>query len=189
MVSTLAQQTRGAKKRRGTGALQKLAQLPGHPPTRQRLGMRQCSAATGTIYLHSVVSRNSATIAPLMTKPRTPAMRSRLSTIPSRLRMNPNGAAAMTVSPPRAEMGDPQPGLHSHMSANAARAPSEQSRPRRPNAPLGSVVGWIGITGGSFIVSFSELHLHRFARRSQWCEVKLHLDGYFLAVQVFGYSP
>jgi hypothetical protein len=133
--------------------------------------------------------KNSATIAPLMTKPRTAASRSRLRTTPSRLRMKPAGAAVITVSPPRAVMGDPQPGLHSHMTASAPRAASEQHRPIRPNPAFRGSAGSAWITGGSFIIRLSEFHLDRPAGGLQRFEVELDVDGDFLANQIFGYSP
>jgi len=103
--------------------------------------------------------------------------------------MNPAGAAAITVSPPRAVMGDPQPGLASHMIANASRAASEQHRPIRPNPAFCGGAGSAWILGGSFIIRLSQFHLDRLAGGQQWLEVELDVDGDFLADQVLGYSP
>ena len=108
---------------------------------------------------------------------------------PSRLRMNPAGAAVIIVSPPRAVMGDPQPGLHSHMTASAPRATSEQHRPIRPSPAFGGAAGSAWMTGGSFILRLSEFHLDRLAGGCQRLEVELDVDGDLLAKQVLGYSP
>ena len=86
-------------------------------------------------------------------------------------------------------MGDPQPGLHSHMTASAPRAASEQHRPIRPNPAFGGAAGSAWITGGSFIFSLSELHLDWLAGGGQRLEIELDVDGDFLANQVLGYSP
>jgi hypothetical protein len=136
-----------------------------------------------------LVSKNNATNAPVMARPKTPARRSWLRITPSRLKMKPSGVATMTVSPPRAEMIEPQPGLHSHMVASAARGASEIYRPIRPRRALRSASGSAGITGGSSIFTPSKLHLDRLAGRWQRLEVELNVDGDFLADQVLGYSP
>jgi hypothetical protein len=103
--------------------------------------------------------------------------------------MNPTGAAAITVSPPRAVIGDPQPGLHSHMSASAPRAASEQIRPIRPKPVFCGGAGSAWMTGGSFIIRLSELNLDRLAGCFKRLEVKLNVDGDSLAHQVLRYSP
>ena len=108
---------------------------------------------------------------------------------PMRLKRKPSGAARRRVSPPRAEMGDPQPGLHSHMAASAPKATSEQHRPIRPEPAFGLVSGAAWIMGGSSIVRLSELDLDGLAGRWQRLEVELDVDGDFLADQVLGYSP
>jgi hypothetical protein len=133
--------------------------------------------------------KNRATMAPLMTRPKTAASRPRLRMTPSRLRMNPAGAAVIIVSPPRAVMGDPQPGLHSHMTASAPKAASEQHRPIRPNPTFGGAAGSAWITGGSSMFSLSELHFDRLAGGFQRFEIEPDVDGDFLASQVLGYSP
>jgi hypothetical protein len=75
---------------------------------------------------HSALRKKIATIEPLMMSPRTAARRSRLRITPSKLKMNPNGAAVTIVSPPRAVMGDPQPGFASHTIKSAAKEASEK---------------------------------------------------------------
>ncbi len=134
-------------------------------------------------------SKNKATNPPLMAKPRTPASRSRLRMTPSRLRIKPSGVPTMRVNPPRVEMSDPQPGLHSHIAASATRGATEKARPIRPNPAFGFVSDSAWIMGGSFIVSLSELDLSGLAGRSQRPQVEPNVDGNFLAGHVLGYSP
>jgi hypothetical protein len=95
--------------------------------------------------------------------------------------MNPKGAAVIIVNPPRVVMGDPQPGLHNHMSANAPRAASEQNRPIRPRPLFACVSGAAWITGGSSMLSFLELRRRRLAHRRDRPQVELDVDGNFLA--------
>ena len=128
-------------------------------------------------------------IAPVRTKPHTPARRSLFVSTPIRLKMKPSGVATSIVSPPRAEMGDPQPGLNSAMAAIAAKGASEKHRPILPRPTLRSAAGSAGMMGGCSIFRLSELHLDRLADGCQRLEIKLHVDGDFLADQVFGYSP
>jgi hypothetical protein len=128
-------------------------------------------------------------IAPVRIMPHTPARRSLFVTTPTKLRIKPSGVAKSTVSPPRAEMGDPQPGLNSAMAAIAAKGASEKHRPILPRPTLRSAAGSAGMMGGCSIFRFSELHLDRLAGGCQRLEVELDVDGDFLADQVFGYSP
>jgi len=95
----------------------------------------------------------------------------------------------MKVNPPRVVMGEPQPGLDSHMAASAARGASEMYRPIRPRAALPSVTGSAWMMGGSVIFRLSELDVHGLAGRRQRFEVEVNVNGDFLADQVFGYSP
>ena len=134
-------------------------------------------------------SKNKVTNPPLITRPRAPASLSRLRMTPSRLRMKPSGVATMRVNPPRVEMSDPQPGLHSHIAASATRGATEKARPIRPKPAFGFVSDSAWIMGGSFIVSFSELDLGGLAGRSQRPQVEPDVDGNLLASHVFGYSP
>ena len=103
--------------------------------------------------------------------------------------MKPNGAAVIIVSPPRAVMGDPQPGLQSHVTARAPRATSEQHRPIRPRPVFGFTAGSVWTTGGCSISRRSKLDVDGLTGRRQRLEVKLDVDGNFLADQVLGYSP
>ena len=103
--------------------------------------------------------------------------------------MKPNGAAVMMVSPPRAVRGDPQPGLHSHMSESAPNAASELNRPIRPNPDFCSPAGSAWITGGCSIREGSELHLDRLTGRLQRTQVELDINSNFLANDGLGYSP
>jgi len=106
-----------------------------------------------------------------------------------RLSRKPRGVAASTVNPPRVEMGDPQPGLASHIRTIAARAASEQHMPMRPSAAFELLAGSAWITGGCSIFSFSELLRDRFAGRLQRLEVELNVHRDLLAVQIAGYPP
>ncbi len=108
---------------------------------------------------------------------------------PTRLRMNPSGVATIIVSPPRAEMGEPQPGFASHMVANAATEASVKNRPMRPNPTFRPVAGSAWMIGGSAILRGLELHSDRLARRDQRLEVELNVDVHFLTGQGLGYSP
>jgi hypothetical protein len=128
-------------------------------------------------------------MAPLIIRPRTANFLSRLRMTPSRLRMNPSGVAVNKVSPPRAVRGDPQPGLHSHKTANVPRAASEQHRPIRPRPVFGFASGSAWITGGCSIFRPLELDVDGLAGRWQRLEIELDVDGNFLADQVLGYSP
>jgi hypothetical protein len=128
-------------------------------------------------------------IAPVRTKPHTPARRSLFVSTPIRLKMKPSGVATSIVSPPRAEMGDPQPGFSSIMPARATNGASEKYRPILPRPTLLPAAGSAGTMGGCSIVRLSELHLDRLAGGCQRLEVELDVDGDFLADQVFGYSP
>ena len=106
-----------------------------------------------------------------------------------RLKMKPSGVARSIVNPPRADMGDPQPGRNSVMAASAASGASEKQRPIRPRPILWSGRGSAWMTGGCSIFRLSELDLHGLAGRCQRLEVELDVDGDLLASQILGYSP
>jgi hypothetical protein len=139
--------------------------------------------------LQSVDTRKKAINAPVRIKPHTPARRSLLVITPIRLKMNPRGVARSIVSPPRAEMGDPQPGRNSVMTASAANGASEKQRPIRHRPILRSGSGSAWMIGGSAIIRRSELHLYGLACGRQRLEVELDVDGDFLAGHVLWYSP
>ena len=108
---------------------------------------------------------------------------------PTRLRIKPSGVATIIANPPRVVMGEPQPGLASHMTASAARGTSEKKRPIRPNPAFGAVTVSAWMIGGGSMLRPSELYLDRLAGRRQRLEIELDVDRDFLANQVLGYSP
>ncbi len=68
---------------------------------------------------------------------------------PMKLSNKPAGVATNMVSPPRAVMGEPQPGLKTSITPNAVNEASEKERPIRPITPLRC--GWSpAMTGGVF---------------------------------------
>ncbi len=71
----------------------------------------------------------------------------RVSTkMPTRLRIKPNTVPEKKVSPPRAETGDPQPGLARASTPNALNPSPEKIKPSVPRMACGRA---IGITGGA----------------------------------------
>ena len=86
-------------------------------------------------------------------------------------------------------MGDPQPGWHNSIAANATNGASEMHRPIRPRPTLWTGSGSAWMMGGSAIIRLSELHLYGLAGGCQRLEVELDVDGDLLASQILGYSP
>ncbi len=147
------------------------------------------SARNHQLAQHKLLTRAKAINAPAMISPRIPARRSLFRITPTRLRINPNGVASSIVSPPRAEIGEPQPGFASHIVASAATEASEKNRPIRPKPTFRPGAGSAWMIGGSAIFRGLELHSDRLAGRGQRLEVELNVDVHFLTGQVLGYSP
>ena len=145
------------------------------------LGLGGFSGAGRRVAQQKVENKNKATKPTVMARPMIAASLSRLRMKPSRLKMKPSGVATMIVNPPRVEMGEPQPGLHSHMAASATRGASERQRPIRPKPAFWFDSGSAWMLGGASIFRCSELDLDGFAGRLQRLEVELDVDGDFLA--------
>ncbi len=110
----------------------------------------------------------------------------RSTTKPTKLRISPSGVPNSTVGPPRAEMGEPQPGRNKKITPSAMSAASEKNAPTRPRPNARRAVAGTCVLVG---VSMSELDFHRLADCLQWLQVERDADGDFLADLVFGYSP
>jgi len=80
---------------------------------------------------------------PQRIRPRIAGLLFLSTTTPMRLRINPSGVRKTMPSPPRAEIGLPQPGRSRHIVATMAKAMMENTRPIRPTLAAG--LSWIGV--------------------------------------------
>jgi hypothetical protein len=83
---------------------------------------------------------------------------------PIKLSNSAAGVPKIKVSPPKAESGEPQPGLKTIMTVRAASATKATARPKRPTIAHDRGTAGVSTGGCSFMALFAailQLYFHR----------------------------
>ncbi|MBI4023950.1 MAG: hypothetical protein HY360_03155 [Verrucomicrobia bacterium] len=136
-------------------------------------------------------TKNTRIISPLIATPTMAAARLSRRTHPVMLIISATGGVRSIVSPPRAEKGEPHPGLRTNISTITAGATSESHKPTRPTLQRGlsGEIRLDPIISTRMFWPPSQRHINGLADHLQRRKIELDFDGDRFAGQFFGHSP